>query len=525
MTDDREFFHLDEPPEPSEGALERALAAALAGYDARHPRKNAGGEPPREDSVVVSLDAARRATKPPQDTAEPVHRKTGFFHRFGNLAACGLLVVVGGTVALRYAGRSNEQTFAYVGANMSSSRPGVDVAAHRNEAAVIVNVPADAAPRALPAANPPEPPLPVAEEADNAHSFTREANSALASADAAPLQDTDHDPVIAVFRDDMIPDARLGNRRYAFVRAAQTVPYGSVRLAAADTYRRSPDGDNPQSVSPDGFIAVAREPFSPVPFEVDTASYFALRESLENHRLPPESSVRTAACVNHFSYNYPTPASADRPFKTTVSVIPSPWRKDERLLLIGIRGYAPAGAVNGATPAGAPIAEDVEVHVEFNPGMVSGYRLVGYNARPPAERGFSDDAAGAGDIGPGYTVTAMFELLPASDAIPSAVATEPAATEYGVVNMRYKLPEASTATYSAEVVTPAEEYKTFGAAPADARFAVAVASFAELVKGGKRTGSLTFSDVLAMAEAAKGEDRSGERAGFIALVRKAQTAR
>ncbi|MDR1826960.1 MAG: DUF3520 domain-containing protein, partial [Methylobacteriaceae bacterium] len=67
-------------------------------------------------------------------------------------------------------------------------------------------------------------------------------------------------------------------------------------------------------------------------------------------------------------------------------------------------------------------------------------------------------------------------------------------------------------------------YETFDAAPVDARFAVSVASFAELVKGAKFAGALTFDSVRTMAEEARGEDRSGYRDEFITLVRRARNA-
>ena len=52
------------------------------------------------------------------------------------------------------------------------------------------------------------------------------------------------------------------------------------------------------------------------------------------------------------------------------------------------------------------IAKDVKVQVEFNPGVVSAYRLVGYENRVLAARDFKDDRKDAGDIGAGHPVTA-----------------------------------------------------------------------------------------------------------------------
>jgi len=52
-----------------------------------------------------------------------------------------------------------------------------------------------------------------------------------------------------------------------------------------------------------------------------------------------------------------------------------------------------------------------------------------------------------------------------------------------------------------------------------------VAGFAQLLRGGKYTGSLSFEDVIREAQGARGEDPDGYRAEFVELVRKAQHAR
>ena len=69
------------------------------------------------------------------------------------------------------------------------------------------------------------------------------------------------------------------------------------------------------------------------------------------------------------------------------------------------------------------------------------------------------------------------------------------------------------------------EFGTLAAAPQDARFAAAVAGFAELLRGGKYSASLTYEDVMRLAIAAKGRDEFGYRSEFVQLVRAAKSAR
>ncbi len=59
------------------------------------------------------------------------------------------------------------------------------------------------------------------------------------------------------------------------------------------------------------------------------------------------------------------------------------------------------------------IAKDVKIQVEFNPAVISQYRLIGYENRILREEDFDNDAVDAGDIGAGHQVTALYEVVPA----------------------------------------------------------------------------------------------------------------
>ena len=57
------------------------------------------------------------------------------------------------------------------------------------------------------------------------------------------------------------------------------------------------------------------------------------------------------------------------------------------------------------------IAKDVKLQIEFNPRLVSAYRLIGYENRVLAKEDFNDDKKDAGEIGAGHAVTALYELV------------------------------------------------------------------------------------------------------------------
>ena len=180
------------------------------------------------------------------------------------------------------------------------------------------------------------------------------------------------------------------------------------------------------------------------------------------------------------------------------------------------------------------IAKDVKIQVEFNPAAVAEYRLIGYETRALNRDDFDNDKVDAGDVGSGQTVTALYEVVPVGgkrtmDDLRYADSTSVApgakrSSELGFVKIRYKLPKSDTSRLITTPIDGRFEVRSFEAAPRDARFATAVAGFAELLRGGRHTGSLSYDDVLRMANASRGPDEFGYRSEFVELVRTARSA-
>lgn len=189
--------------------------------------------------------------------------------------------------------------------------------------------------------------------------------------------------------------------------------------------------------------------------------------------------------------------------------------------------------VDEATSTLFPIAKDVKIQVEFNPATVAEYRLLGYETRMLNREDFDNDKVDAGEVGSGQTVTALYEVVPVGGprangdlrySAPRPMNTAGLGHEYGFVKIRYKQPKSEISRLISTPIDRTKEVARFEAAPQDARFAVGVASFAELLKGGKYNGAMTYDDVLRIASAARGEDGFGYRAEFIQMVRQAKTA-
>ena len=190
--------------------------------------------------------------------------------------------------------------------------------------------------------------------------------------------------------------------------------------------------------------------------------------------------------------------------------------------------------VEEATSTLFPIARDVKIQVEFNPATVAEYRLVGYETRMLQREDFDNDRVDAGDVWSGQSVTALYEIVPVGGpravgdlryAAPAPRIRDAApGAEYGFVKIRYKLPKAAASRLISTPIDRSAEVRRFADAPGDARFAAGVAAFAELLRGGRYAGSMTYDDVLQLVSAAQGEDRFGYRSELVRLVRAASSA-
>jgi Ca-activated chloride channel family protein len=181
-----------------------------------------------------------------------------------------------------------------------------------------------------------------------------------------------------------------------------------------------------------------------------------------------------------------------------------------------------------------PIAKDVKIQVEFNPSVVSEYRLIGYETRALKREDFNNDRVDAGEIGSGHSVTAIYEITPKGspaqmmdDLRYGAGTDKPAGDaaagahggEYAFVKIRYKLPGEDASKLIETPVTKANEVASFGQASADQRFSVAVAAFGQKLRDTDATATFDYDRIMEIATAARGSDPFGYRAEFLSLVR------
>jgi len=173
------------------------------------------------------------------------------------------------------------------------------------------------------------------------------------------------------------------------------------------------------------------------------------------------------------------------------------------------------------------IARDVKIQIEWNPELVSEYRLIGYENRMLAREDFSNDKVDAGDIGAGHSVTALYEItLTDSDQRRleplrynrSTDAWKSASSEIAFLRLRYKAPDAEKSRLIERPIYRNSIIKDVARTSDNFRFSAAVAGFGQLLRGGRYTESFDYSDVAKLAGNARGRDNFGYRGEFLRLV-------
>ena len=118
------------------------------------------------------------------------------------------------------------------------------------------------------------------------------------------------------------------------------------------------------------------------------------------------------------------------------------------------------------------IAKDAKIQVDFNPEVVSRFRLLGYENRRLNHEEFRDDTVDAGEVGSGHQVTALYE-----------VKLHPDATgKMATVSIRYADADNHQVHEVSRDISVSQLHESFDTVPATFRLAAAVAEFAEILR-------------------------------------------
>ncbi|MDN2580364.1 VWA domain-containing protein [Aquibium sp. ELW1220] len=300
--DELDILRDQRAPRPDEAAKRRALSAAMQAFD--------------ENSSQAPQGSAR-----PQ---RPSTRTTSFWSRIMDRRLLSTPAIAS-ILALPAAGFAayvlvNENPFGRQG-------PFVDSRVEQGPAQKTA-APAEPAPAAAPAAE--------REEAARDLALGGEAAEADRSFDAAPLAAapmTAAPPPEAPARlmtREAAPGARAASQ--PFPPAVLPAPVDALPLAEENRDRIEAFDTNPVR-------SALENPVSTFSIDVDTASYAFVRSSLKSGVLPQADTVRVEEMINYFPYDWPGPQDAATPFNTTVSVMPTPWNGQTKLMHVAIKGY------------------------------------------------------------------------------------------------------------------------------------------------------------------------------------------
>lgn len=280
------------------------------------------------------------------------------------------------------------------------------------------------------------------------------------------------------------------------------------------------------------FRAIEVSPVVSFPVNVEQQSADYVHKMVEGGYLPDGESLHVSSLVNAYTYDDVPAPSDDEQFVVATEISQCPWKPTNRLARVVLRARdLPHYADAQPELYRDIVAEDVRVHIEFNPARVAAYRVVGYEnsirSLDPTEKGVS--------VRPGHTVTVLYEVVP-------RLSHESLLPTRSTPQLKYQRPaELTPAALTAELLTVNVEFRQpesiveqrmqvaaldpglrLETASDDFKFAAAVAEFGLLLIDSPNKGSAKFDHIKTLAQLSLNGDRATERAAFVSLVEKAE---
>lgn len=177
------------------------------------------------------------------------------------------------------------------------------------------------------------------------------------------------------------------------------------------------------------------------------------------------------------------------------------------------------------------VAKDVKIQLEFNPEVISEWRLIGYENRVLAEEDFNNDQVDAGELGAGKAVIALFEVTPIGqigmyserrydsnkDKVNNKATNK--TNELGFLKLRYKAPAGGSSKLISQAIINSSQ--DLSKANSDTQFAVAVAGFGQRLSQNQYINDWKYSDSGKLANTSiarqPSSDKEGLRRNFVSL--------
>jgi len=141
-------------------------------------------------------------------------------------------------------------------------------------------------------------------------------------------------------------------------------------------------------------------------------------------------------------------------------------------------------------------ADDVFMHVNFNPELVKSYRLIGFDNKRAALADTSSEMEG-GELGSGHSILAVFELQPS---LATAASAERQGSSVASALIHYKLPGDKESRYSAFDFPYA--FRDYRNGQRFVKFAGSVILFGGLLRQSEYMSRLGWPDLVALTQEA-----------------------
>jgi Ca-activated chloride channel family protein len=171
------------------------------------------------------------------------------------------------------------------------------------------------------------------------------------------------------------------------------------------------------------------------------------------------------------------------------------------------------------------IAKDVKIQIEFNPLIVSQYRLIGYENRILNNEDFNNDKIDAGEIGAGHSVTALYEVVLNGNKgwieplkYQSKQDTEDYSNEIATLKVRYKQPKSDTSQLIVKTLNRKDSVDSINQSSNNFKLSAAIAGFGQILRGGRLTNNFSYEDVQTLINQTISQDKHGYRGEFLQLV-------
>lgn len=274
-----------------------------------------------------------------------------------------------------------------------------------------------------------------------------------------------------------------------------------------------------------GFVETAQLPVAVVNLEVNPIPLADVQRALASGDTAG-LRVRTSDLINSFAYGYEPPhADEAEPVRLMATTVAAPWESSHQLVRVAMQARLGTEEI---------VARDVRLEVVFDSTQVRAYRVLGFERLAPSDAGLGTQGV---TMKAGQAFTALFELIPAKEALPkdqlladgasgvspgqiarpiprdsTSAAKLPANRASTTrVRMHFQKPESATGEVVELMVPPA--VGALEAADADFQFATALAGMGLLM--GTPDGQEAVSWNLVRQWAARGEGGRGERADLL----------